>query len=35
MPKTSRTSASSINDYGVVEERREDFADTTAQFLTM
>jgi mannose-6-phosphate isomerase-like protein (cupin superfamily) len=35
MPKTSRTSASTINDYGVVEERREDLADTTAQFLTM
>ena len=31
----SRTSASHIQDYGPVEERREDFADTTAQFLTM
>ena len=35
MPKSSRTSASHIQDYGPVEERREDFADTTAQFLTM
>ena len=35
MPKSSRSSASHIQDYGPVEERREDFADTTAQFLTM
>src|SRR6476646_2945495 len=35
MPRSSRTSASHIQDYGPVEERREDFADTTAQFLTM
>jgi mannose-6-phosphate isomerase-like protein (cupin superfamily) len=35
MPKSSRTSASHIQDYGPVEERREDFADTTVQFLTM
>ena len=35
MPKSSRTSASHIQDYGPVEERREDFADTSAQFLTM
>jgi len=35
MPKSSRTGASHIQDYGPVEERREDFADTTARFLTM
>ena len=35
MPKVSRESASHIQDYGPVEERREDFADTTIQFLTM
>ena len=35
MPKSSRTSASHIQDYGPAEERREDFANTTAQFLTM
>ena len=35
MPKASRTNASNINDYGPVEERREDFGDTVMQFLTM
>ena len=35
MPKSSRTSASQVNDYGPVEERREDFADHTIQSLTM
>ena len=34
MPKSSRTTAH-IHDYGPVEERREDFADTMIQFLTM
>ena len=34
MPKISRMSAQ-VQDYGPVEERREDCADTTAQFLTM
>ena len=35
MPKVSRESASHVQDYGPVEERREDIAGTTIQFLTM
>ena len=34
MPKTSRTTVSKVEDYGPLEERREDLADTTIQFLT-
>jgi hypothetical protein len=34
MPKVSRETASKIEDYGLLEERREDIEDTTIQFLT-
>jgi hypothetical protein len=34
MPKASRETVSKIEDYGPLEERREDFEDTTIQFLT-
>jgi len=34
MPKVSRDSASQVNDYGPVAERREDLDGTAVQFLT-
>ena len=34
MPKVSRDSASQVNDYGPVAERREDLEGTAVQFLT-
>jgi mannose-6-phosphate isomerase-like protein (cupin superfamily) len=34
MPKVSRDTASKIEDYGPLEERREDMEDMTIQFLT-
>jgi hypothetical protein len=34
MPKVSRETVSKIEDYGPLEERREDIEDTTIQFLT-
>jgi hypothetical protein len=34
MPKVSRDTASKIEDYGPLEERREDIEDMTIQFLT-
>ena len=35
MPKVSRTSAAHVDDHGVVEDRHEDVAGTTINFLTM
>ena len=34
MPKVSRESASQVNDYGPIAERREDLEGTAVQFLT-
>lgn len=35
MAKVSRTSAAQVDDHGVVEDRHEDVAGTTIQFLTI
>ena len=34
MPRVSRSSASQVNDYGPISERREDIEGTAIQFLT-